>query len=532
VAETPSAPATNMTATSSSPATSTSTPTTTTTVTTTTGATNTLTSGAQTGNAQVTENTTVGNTNSGDATAQTTVINTVQSSVQGDTTGIAHFTADINGNVTGDITLAPTINGALSQSGSTVPVQNLQVNNSTGLTNNIDLSATSGNVDVSKNTTAGDATTGNANTVASIVNLINSIIAANQSFVGTINIYGNLNGDILVSPDFIPQLLASNAPNATLGPVANDLTSVNNQSIINNINLQATSGDAQATANTNVGNVSTGNAQTNLTVLNLTGHEVVASNSLLVFVNVLGKWVGMIVNAPGATAAELGNGVISNTVNPLSQLSAQNNSQIVNNISLASQSGDANAFGNTTVGDVSTGNASASANIANINMSSFSLSKWFGVLFINVFGTWYGSFGINTASGEVVPIDPAAVPVNASQMGGSPAVQLGFTPRTFATQHKNTSPLYTPLSTGTVHLTGVYNTSQDQPTVVTTAAVNDLTDGGVGDAMGTRSVVVPASAGIHTVSPIAYALMATGVLGMTAPVLTSLNRRHSIHFKK
>lgn len=507
------------------------------TTTATTNATNDITSGAQSGSAQSLENTTVGDTSSGNATAVTTVINTVNSSVQGDTTGVAHFTADINGDVTGDITLAPSINGALSQSGSSTPMNNLQVSNSTGLTDNIDLNATSGNVDVASNTTAGNATTGNANTVANVVNLINSIIAANKSFVGTINIYGNLNGDILISPNFIPQLLASNTSNSTLnsalGPLTSDLSSENNQSIINNINLQAMSGGAAVTGNTTVGNVATGDAQTNLTVLNLTGQKIVASNSLLVFVNVLGKWVGMIVNAPGATAAALGNGVTSNTLNPFIQsINAQNNSQITNNINLASQSGNANVSDNTTVGDIRTGNATASANIANIATSSFSLSDWFGVLFINVFGSWYGSFGINTASGEVVPLDTTALPVNISSGSASvaPAVRFGFTPRNFATLHQNTLPLQMPAAATIVPIS-VTSASQEHPAVILTGA---LKENGVTDQSDDPIIVPAALGGTQHMNPLAIALMATGFAGMTAPVLAGLGRRRSAStsFKK
>jgi len=49
------------------------------------------------------------------------------------------------------------------------------------------------------NTTAGSATTGDAAAIANIVNVINSIIGAGQSFIGTININGNLDGEILLT---------------------------------------------------------------------------------------------------------------------------------------------------------------------------------------------------------------------------------------------------------------------------------------------------------------------------------------------
>ena len=390
-----------------------------------TNTTNTLDSDATTGDAKVKNNTTAGSATSGNASANATVINSVHSTVEGDAAGIAHFTVDIEGDVTGDIMLYPAIDGAKVNSTTTID-SDTKINNSNTITNDIDLSATSGDADVKNNTTAGNATSGNAHTVANVMNLINSIIAANKSFIGTVNIHGNLNGDILISPEFIPQLLGSNSSTANTfdGALSMDLN--DNQSIINNIKLSADSGNANIANNTSAGSATTGDAQTNLTVLNLTGREVNAKNSMLVFVNVLGKWVGMIVDAPGATSAALGNGVtVNNTVNVNGSIEANNNAQITNNINLASQSGDANVTGNTTAGNATTGDATASANIANISTSTFKLNDWFGLVFINVFGTWIGSFGIDTESGDLIPLQEETT----KPVPGTPNIRFGFVPR-------------------------------------------------------------------------------------------------------
>jgi hypothetical protein len=419
-------------------------------------ATNNLTSKAQTGNTSVSTNTTGGNAASGDAAASTTLINTVHSTIQGDTEGVAHFTADIHGNVVGDITLAPVLNAAMANPSNTPSTTTtVQSDQATSLTNNISLNATSGNADVSNNTTAGNATTGTADTVANIVNLINTIIAANKSFVGTINIYGNLDGDILVSSDFIPQLLASNATGI---PGVNGTPSIlsveDTQAIVNNVTLDAASGDASVLNNTTAGSATTGQAKTNLTILNYAGHDVVASNSLLIFVNVLGTWVGVIVDAPaGATAAVLGNGVTSNTANGQA-VNASATNAITNNVDLTSRSGDATVQGNTQAGNATSGDATASANIANISSSVFSVSDWFGILFINVFGTWYGSFGVNTANGTVVPISDGVIPLAEIPQLPVPlapkttrpapsAMRFGFTPRNDTPASTNVSPVAT-----------------------------------------------------------------------------------------
>lgn len=377
------------------------------------------------GNAEVNGNESTGSASSGNSSADTTVINSVHSSVGG-ASGVASFTYDINGDVTGDIV----INGPASSNSTTNINANSNINNDTSLTNNIDLDVKSGNADVNGNKSTGNATTGDADAVANILNLINTIIAANQSFVGTINIHGNLNGDILMSPEFIPQLLDSN--NGSISDVSNLVLSSNinsDTSIVNNVNLGAASGDATVRGNGSQGSATTGTGQTNLTVLNLTGRQVDAKNSLLVFVNVLGEWVGMILDAPGATSAAFGSGVTNNTTNITANSNVTDKNSITNNINLAAQSGDADVNGNKSTGNATSGNATASANIANISTSTFNISDWFGVLFINVFGKWQGSFLKDTEAGTLTPLTGSAIEPPAQGAISSPGLSFGFRPK-------------------------------------------------------------------------------------------------------
>lgn len=386
---------------------------------TTTAIANALNQTATSGNASVLHNTTAGSATSGDASSAATIINNVNSSLTNSSNNqAASFVTNVMGNVNGDILLQPMLLKAMLEAGAQ-PSAATTVSQAanTGITNNVTLGATSGNATVSGNTNAGNATTGSANTVADVVNIVNSMIAANQSFVGTINIYGNLNGDILIAPDFIPQLLASNANSTSSAPVGTaSITSNDTQSIVNNIALAAKTGQSLVTNNTNAGNATTGSASTNAVIFNLTGHDIVASNSLLVFVNVLGTWVGVIVDAPtGATAAALGNGVTTNSVAPNLVINTTNSTQLTNNINLVSQSGNATVSNNTNAGNATTGNATASTSIANISNTTIGTSGWFGILFINVFGSWLGSFGINTAAGDPIVTQT----VTASSGGGA-----------------------------------------------------------------------------------------------------------------
>ena len=362
---------------------------------------NNLASNATSGNSSVAGNTTGGSATTGDAAAMATLLNVVNSSVTtGNNQKVATFTQDILGDVKGDIVLYPMLLKAMleAQAGGNAS-SGIDVKNNFEVNNNVDLSATSGNANVSSNTTAGDATTGSATAVANVVNILNSMIATQQSFIGTINIYGNLEGDILIAPDFIPQMIANNKQAESSDM---QLSTKDSTTIVNNISAVAESGAAAVFGNTSAGTATTGTADTGVVIFNLTGHEIIAKNSLLVFVNVLGKWVGVIVDAPaGATSALIGNGVTKNeTYAPDLKVNSQSNHGITNTISVDAKSGDATVSGNTMAGGATTGSAVALANIANISGSQFGVSDWFGVLFINVFQNWYGDFGNDTPYGD------------------------------------------------------------------------------------------------------------------------------------
>lgn len=405
---------------------------------------------ANSGNAGVTSNTTGGSATTGDAQVIANIINMLQSSSNIlDIPNLVTFTADINGDVNGDLLLDPTKLSSIQPANEATALDaDLTVNNSTdtAINNDVTLGANSGDATVARNTSAGDATTGTANAVANIVNVLNSAITAGQSFLGVININGNLNGDILLPPNFVDTLLASNVPrytinNADINTTAT-ITNNTNQSINNIVQAAAGTGNATVSNNTSAGNASTGAANTNLTIFNLTGSNVVASNDLLVFVNVLGTWYGLIMNAPaGTTAASLGGGVSSNTINSDATLTNTTDQSITNNVRVASKSGDATVSDNTSGGNATSGNATASVNLMNMINNSISLNGWFGLLFINVFGTWNGSFGINTSAGDyTAEAAPGQSTASGTPTGTTQLRIFRFIPTASARTSQNTTP--------------------------------------------------------------------------------------------
>ena len=388
----------------------------------------TVNSDANSGDSASIANTNVGDTSTGDALAMTNILNLLQSQTSLGGGEVATFTANIDGNLQGDFLIDPT---ALAQPAA-VGTQDmsklkLSTENNGSITNNINLNATSGDATARENTNAGNVSTGNADAIANVINMINSIVAANQSFIGVINIYGDYAGNILMPEESLNALLAASGSSGLSGSSNTTVDTNSTQSVSNNVNLAAASGNASAVDNTNVGNVSTGNGLTNLTILNLTGRQVVAENSLLVFVNVLGTWVGLIMDAPaGTTSAALGGGVTNNALAALASQTDVNSSDkfgITNNITANAASGNAYAGENTNVGNVATGDATASANIANIINSQFSLSNWFGVLFINVFGNWRGNFGVYKPP-VVVPITSGISGTASGAVTGNPITNM------------------------------------------------------------------------------------------------------------
>jgi hypothetical protein len=373
---------------------------------------NVISSYALSGSAQVQGNTNGGDAITGDTTAYLNLVNLLQSSWNPADGQLITFIEDIDGDVVGDLTIDPGqfAPGKLSTRNFSIePNLDIRVASEGQIKNAVVLDSTSGDAQIAGNTSAGQARTGSADAVANVVNLMNSAISANSSFLGILNINGNLNGDILLPPDFIDQLIASNTPTATLdtsnienGQLLADVTA--NQAINNNVAASAISGTATVAGNTTAGGAATGKSSTNVTLFNLTGNEVVAGNAILVFVNVLGEWVGLIMEAPaGSTAAVLGGAVRqNNSLANNKSVSIRSNNAITNDVWVNARSGDASVRYNTNAGHAATGDATASANIANIIGSQLSLSDWFSVLFINVFGSWNGSFGIDTAAGNPV----------------------------------------------------------------------------------------------------------------------------------
>jgi hypothetical protein len=421
---------------------------------------NTLQSTAKSGDVSATDNTKVGDAVSGAANVLANLVNLLTSAWSWSNGGLNMFMQNLFGNINGDITLTPnqtSATGGGSMSGSTISgtgpdsTNGSNAANSTTLgvnaktqgdiVNNVDLIAASGNASAGGNTSAGNVASGNATAELNIINLINSYISSGSSFFGVLNIFGNLNGDILFPSGFLNGAigtdgssngaagLSSTGPgsantSSTTDSNSSNITSSSTNSIANNIDANATSGQANINNNSQAGSASSGSASTTGSTFNLANSNVMGDNAVLVIVNVLGHWVGKIMSLPGGGSSTsgllTGNAQISstgpNSVN-IATTSTANSAKITqsaagsitNNAKVAATSGNASATDNTQVGDVKSGNAKVSTGVANIVNTVLNVKHWFGVLVVNVFGGWTGDVGNNTSAGNAPA--PAAAPL-------------------------------------------------------------------------------------------------------------------------
>ncbi len=416
---------------------------------------NTLDSAAKTGNVAGSANTTVGDMSSGTANVIANLINLLSAAWSWANGDLSFFMQNFFGNQSGNVLLDPTqtVTGSGGQLGTTTNNSNaLNVNakSSGSIVNNIDLTAQSGGVAADSNTTAGNVTSGSATATVNILNLINSLINSGNSFFGILNIFGSLTGNVLFPNGFFDGLIPSSAapiaaPTAS-GPGSVSDTTVTNtntaninntvaNSAANNITTTAQSGSVGAGGNTFLGSAASGAATTTQSLFNLANTSLFGDNAVLVIVNVLGHWVGKIMNLPGggSTSSALltsnaqtsqipvpnATGPDSTATSTTTNTNTANINQtavgtITNNVNVGAKSGDVTATNNTTVGNVSSGIASAASSVANIFNSVLNVKHWFGVLVINVFGDWFGN--VDTAKPQVqVPaaataqVDPAVL---------------------------------------------------------------------------------------------------------------------------
>lgn len=339
----------------------------------------------------------------GEAVAYANVINLINTNITGSQLGI-YFYNNFGGDLSNlDLNqvwknIQSNESGGVIkiQEGSITPDTNLVVisNKNMAMVNNqVTVVADTGGNTISGSSENALILTGNATALANVINLVNANLVGTKFFIGVINLSANSLGDlVLPRPDSV---VNQNAPCNN----CDGQTQSNNQAVLTStINTTANSG-ANISTGLSSGTMITGDANSyanNFTTANL---DLVGGGQMFLSVNVLGQAGGKIYNwqSPGSSEewvdgqkffsyiyggtgqANGGNDIFQNI----------NQATVNNNISVSANTGG-NTTQGATISNMTTGRASAVANLTNlINLNMFGSNWFFGI--INIVGDWNGN---------------------------------------------------------------------------------------------------------------------------------------------
>lgn len=227
----------------------------------------------------------------------------------------------------------------------------LNVDNSSDVSNTPTIDANSGGNDVNDNTTVDGVMGGDIDVEGEFTNELNS---------ASMDLSANSLGD--VSADFTNDTTGSSSDNTNSLDVTRDMNvDVTNSADINNdINADLNSGDNNTNRNTTVGDVSTGDIDFSVTVDNMANQnagDVQLPDMGSTDVN------GDFTNDTTGANSDNSNTV---TVDDSADINITNDATVDNNLDITGDSGHNNTNRNTTVGDVSTGSQRYNFTFTNI----------------------------------------------------------------------------------------------------------------------------------------------------------------------
>ena len=265
------------------------------------------------------------------------------------------------------------------------------VNNYAYLSNNISSYANTGNNTINT-TNYGDQAvinTGNAYSIVSLLNKVNFTIINSTIHIVSINIFGSLNGNIIL-PDFV-----QNASCATCGVT---LAASNSATVVNNVDSEAISGQNSIYGN---GSINTGDAASLVNNLNIVNANFINTTVQGLFINLVGNWDGNFIGWNAFDPESGGATLMFYSAGPLlsgtgacpscasGDVEIYNSAYVENNVTSLASSGGNTINGN---GNINTGGAFSSISLINfINANFINSIGFFG--FLNIFGDWTGDIG-------------------------------------------------------------------------------------------------------------------------------------------
>jgi len=337
------------------------------------------------------------NTNSittGDAISTTNIENAINTtSINSET---LYQTINIYVTQAGDIDLSDPITIAVQALSERTddPVINVAltgIHNFAYLSNDVVSNANTGNNLINTLDANGNIITGNAYSTVSVINKVNFVVINSRVHVVTINIYGDLNGNIV-----LPNLQSSQSCQSCGVSLAVDSTAYVQNNVYSNANTGLNSITASGAAS-----IATGDAQSAVNVVNLVNSNYIGVTTQALYITLFGSWNGNFIGWDGfdpqtggaslnfyntAPNADFGSGCTSCT----GDININNLAYISNNILSFANTGNNSINGAN--GSISTGNAFSAVSLINFINSNFIGSiGFFG--FVNIFGNWTGDIG-------------------------------------------------------------------------------------------------------------------------------------------
>ena len=350
--------------------------------------------------------------------------------------------------------------GANSTNTASTDVDNtntILIDNNGNIINNYYLDADTGGNTADKNTGDGTITTGDANVVFNLINFLNNtFLGGGELLLGVVNIFGNLSGNILLqgldgSGGSTYNLGSLSASNSTTGADSDndasstlsndtDISLANYGEILNNVTLDANTGDNTADKNTGSGQINTGDTNTSLDITNITNTTAIGNGGTIwmVLVNNMGTWTGQLFDTGSAggayspfftfslgpdgslsasnqnTGAGSDNEAATNIDND-TDIAITNTASVTNNVRIDASTGGNSASKNTGSGSITTGDANIAVNIVNM-LNNIFLSGRFALTIVNIFGSFTGGIyeGNNVGNVEVGSHESIAITPNAT----------------------------------------------------------------------------------------------------------------------
>lgn len=321
-----------------------------------------------------------------------------------------------------------------------------EIQNDGRIRNDLDAAAISGQNDATQNTGNADITTGNANVAATLLNFLNANVIDGALWLEVADIFGDLNGNVVIPEEAIAYLTrrqrellievgndgtGANSTNTVDVDVLNsqETNLLNNADVENNVNVDAITGQNQATQNTGGSTVATGDVFATTNTVTLANMNVVDGNLGIIIINALNRWLGFLLgsdgswtpighdfttaiaaqnNQTGADSTNTANVDVTNT----EEVSVTNDASVVNNVNLAAITGQNTANQNTGNASVRTGDARVNATVVNVVNTNVIRGGLF-VAVVNIFGNWFGDFFFGGQSASALAASHGGATVNA-----------------------------------------------------------------------------------------------------------------------